>query len=55
VSDVPASDVAGATPCDLLIAGATLVATVDDARREIAGGWVAIRDGVIEAVGTAGA
>jgi cytosine/adenosine deaminase-related metal-dependent hydrolase len=40
---------------DLLISGARLVATVDDARREIAGGWVAIRDGVIQAVGGPGA
>ena len=42
-------------PVDLLIAGATLVATVDDERREIAGGWVAIRDGLIAAVGAPGA
>ncbi|GAA1804550.1 8-oxoguanine deaminase [Luedemannella flava] len=46
--------VAGATPVDLLIAGATLVATMDDARREIPGGWVAVRDGRIDAVGPAG-
>jgi len=36
---------------DLLVAGADLVATVDDTRREIAGGWVAVTDGVISGVG----
>jgi cytosine/adenosine deaminase-related metal-dependent hydrolase len=41
-------------PVDLLVAGADLVATVDDARREIAGGWVAVRDGRITAVGPPG-
>ena len=29
-------------PVDLVVTGADLVATVDDERREIAGGWVAI-------------
>ena len=32
---------------DLLITDAELVATVDDARREIAGGWVAVTDGAV--------
>jgi cytosine/adenosine deaminase-related metal-dependent hydrolase len=36
---------------DLLVRGAELVATVDDERREIAGGWVAITGGFVEAVG----
>src|SRR6476646_12292811 len=36
---------------DLLVTGADLLATVDDARREIAGGWVAITDGAVTAVG----
>src|ERR1700694_2875502 len=36
---------------DLLVTGAELVATVDDQRREIAGGWVAIDDGLVVAVG----
>ena len=44
----------GAAPqgnaADLLVLGAELVATVDDQRREIRGGWVAIRDGLISAV-----
>lgn len=39
---------------DLLISGARLVATLDDARRELAGGWVAIQDGLIVGVGQAG-
>ncbi len=37
--------------CDLLVRGAQLVATVDDERREIEGGWVAITDGLVSAVG----
>ena len=41
-------------PVDLLVTGADLVATVDDERREIAGGWVAITDGMITAVGGPG-
>ncbi len=45
----------GATPgrCELLVRGARLVATMDDARRELPGGWVAITDGVVAAVGDA--
>ncbi|MCW5666808.1 MAG: 8-oxoguanine deaminase [Piscinibacter sp.] len=38
----------------LLIRDATLLVTMDDTRREIAGGGLFARDGVIEAVGTAG-
>jgi len=36
---------------DLLIRGARLLATLDDDRRELAGGWVAIDGGLISAVG----
>jgi cytosine/adenosine deaminase-related metal-dependent hydrolase len=36
---------------DLLITDAELIATVDDTRREIAGGWVAVTDGVVSALG----
>jgi len=36
---------------DLLIDGAELVATLDADDREIAGGWVALRDGLVHAVG----
>lgn len=36
---------------DLLIRNARLVATMDAARRELPGGWVAITDGFVEAVG----
>ncbi len=43
-----------AAPADLLVAGATLVATVDDERAELPGGWVTITDGRIAAVGPAG-
>ena len=37
---------------DLVIDNARCVATLDDERRELAGGWVAITDGLVEAVGT---
>ena len=37
---------------DLVIRNARCVATLDDARRELAGGWVAITDGLVEAVGS---
>jgi cytosine/adenosine deaminase-related metal-dependent hydrolase len=37
---------------DLVVAGARCVATMDDARRELDGGWVAITGGFVEAVGT---
>jgi cytosine/adenosine deaminase-related metal-dependent hydrolase len=55
----PSSDASGpgslpGVPADLLVERAALVATVDDDRREIRGGWVAIHDGVIIAVGAPG-
>lgn len=40
-----------ARPADLLVTGAELVATVDAERREIAGGWVAVTDGLVSAIG----
>ncbi|HEX3425046.1 MAG TPA: 8-oxoguanine deaminase [Acidimicrobiales bacterium] len=39
---------------DLLVTAAELVATVDDDRREIAGGWVAVTGGLVSAVGGPG-
>ena len=39
---------------DLVVAGAKLVATLDDERREIPGGWVAVTDGFISGVGPPG-
>ena len=39
---------------DLLIRDAMLVTTVDDDRTELAGGWVAVSDGLISGVGEAG-
>src|SRR3954468_24845743 len=39
---------------DLLITDAELVATVDDARREIAGGWIAVTGGVVSGIGGPG-
>jgi cytosine/adenosine deaminase-related metal-dependent hydrolase len=39
---------------DLLVRDALLVATVDDDRRELPGGWVAVTDGLISGVGPSG-
>ncbi len=39
---------------DLLVQGAELVATVDADRREISGGWVAVTDGFVSAIGGPG-
>jgi cytosine/adenosine deaminase-related metal-dependent hydrolase len=53
----PAGPAGRATPADradLLVRGAELVATVDDTRREIPGGWVAVTDGVVSALGGPG-
>src|SRR4051812_37142442 len=36
---------------DLVVTGATSVATMDVERRELAGGWVAITDGFVSALG----
>ena len=38
-------------PVDLLIEDAWLVATMDEKRRELAGGWVAIDNGLVVALG----
>lgn len=40
--------------CDLLLHGAWVVATVDEERHELRGGWVAITDRRISAVGASG-
>jgi cytosine/adenosine deaminase-related metal-dependent hydrolase len=37
---------------DLVISNARCVATVDEQRREIDGGWVAITDGIVSAIGS---
>ncbi len=48
------SDETGAAAtADLLVHGATLLATCDEQRREIADGWVAIAGGLVSAVGEA--
>ncbi|MFN8051779.1 MAG: 8-oxoguanine deaminase [Acidimicrobiales bacterium] len=41
-------------PADLLVRNARLLVTMDAERREVAGGWLSVRDGVVEAVGEAG-
>ena len=43
-----------AAPVDLVVAGARLLVTMDDARTELAGGWVAIDGGVVVGVGPSG-
>ncbi len=37
---------------DLVVANARCIATVDSARRELADGWVSIRNGLVEGIGT---
>jgi cytosine/adenosine deaminase-related metal-dependent hydrolase len=44
-------DAEGARVADLVVANARLVATLDAERRELAGGWVAITDGLVSGVG----
>jgi cytosine/adenosine deaminase-related metal-dependent hydrolase len=41
-------------PLDLVVGDSLLVATMDNQRRELPGGWVGIRDGLIAEVGAAG-
>jgi len=43
-----------AAPVDLVVAEARLLVTMDDARTELAGGWVAIDGGVVVGVGPSG-
>ncbi|HEY3673074.1 MAG TPA: amidohydrolase family protein, partial [Acidimicrobiia bacterium] len=44
-------DTTDAFVVDLLVTGAELVATVDDERRELSGGWVAIDGGFVHSLG----
>src|SRR6476661_642724 len=44
----------GAPPDDIRAPADLLVASVDDERREIPGGWVAISDGLVSGVGEPG-
>ena len=36
---------------DLVVTGADLVATMDGERRELRGGWVAVTNGLVSAIG----
>ena len=45
------TDAGPSRTADLLIVDAWLVATVDDQRREIPGGWVAVTEGLVSGVG----
>ena len=51
---VPMDETKGDERADLCVRGAELLVTMDGSRREIAGGWVAIRDGMISALGPPG-
>jgi cytosine/adenosine deaminase-related metal-dependent hydrolase len=52
MSPTPSSTTSSASwVADLLVTGARLVVTMDDERRELDGGWVAIREGLVQAVG----
>ncbi len=42
------------TTANLLVRNAGVVATVDDQRREIAGGWVSVTDGLVSGIGGPG-
>jgi cytosine/adenosine deaminase-related metal-dependent hydrolase len=46
---------ASVSRADVVVAGADLLVTMDDERREVAGGWVAITGGVVTGVGGPGA
>nr|WP_040493912.1 8-oxoguanine deaminase [Ilumatobacter nonamiensis] len=46
------SESVGPERADLVIAHARCLATVDDARRELSDGWLAITDGLVSGVGT---
>ncbi len=50
----PSRGDAGPGRVDLVVAGAELVATLDEDRTEVPGGWVAVRDGRVVAVGPPG-
>ncbi|WP_250279177.1 8-oxoguanine deaminase [Frankia sp. Cppng1_Ct_nod] len=50
----PSAPGSAVPPVDLLVRGAELVATVDDRRRELPGGWVAVSGGLVSAVGGSG-
>ena len=39
-------------PYDLVIHSAELIATVDDERRELPDGWIAVQDGLIADIGS---
>ena len=49
------SDAPPSTTVDLLVRNSRLLVTMDDDRREIPGGWVAVTDGVVVALGPSGA
>ncbi len=47
----PAEAETNGAVADLVVTGADLVATMDGERRELRGGWVAITDGLVSAIG----
>ncbi|MFN8035142.1 MAG: 8-oxoguanine deaminase [Acidimicrobiia bacterium] len=50
----PAETADAGSAADLLVSGARLLVTMDDERREIPGGWVAVHGGAVNAVGVPG-
>lgn len=52
MSQPPVPPAGRVLPVDLLVRGARLVVTVDEDRRELPGGWVAIDGGLVSALGT---
>lgn len=52
ISTSPGATTSPAAPADMVIRDARMVATMDDRRRELAGGWIAITAGLISAVGS---
>ena len=52
MSTTSAATATSGASADVVIANARCVATVDPDRRELAGGWVAITDGLVSGIGT---
>ncbi|HUV17902.1 MAG TPA: 8-oxoguanine deaminase [Ilumatobacteraceae bacterium] len=52
MTTLPTAATSAPPAADLVIANARCIATVDPDRRELAGGWVAITDGLVSDIGT---
>ena len=49
---MPRAAAADGAVADLVVTGADLLATMDGQRRELRGGWVAVTNGLVSAIGT---